>query len=107
MTNSFTPAYALKSYADGALYRVYPGGWAVWREAAVAGGYERVFRLHAHSPSPPLSPPLGLPRGRYELVYSSSRRPSGDEVEELLAPDDGSGGGGGGLAAFIKGFQAM
>ena len=82
VTNSFASAFALKSYAAGALYRVYPGGWSVWREN-------------------------GLAAGGYELAYSSSRRPSGDEVEELLAGDDGDDGGGGGLAAFIKGFQAL
>ena len=51
--------------------------------------------------------------GGYELTYSSSRRPGGDEVEGLLdGPDDGDGEGGSGklldgLGAFIKGFQAM
>lgn len=87
VTNTFNVAFALKSLVDGATYRVYPGGWSVWREEAAA-------------------------EGGYELVYSASRRPSGDEVDELLeGPDDGSEAGGGspfdGLGAFIKGFQAM
>ena len=73
--------------ATGALYRVYPGGWSVWRENGAASG-------------------------GYELTYSSSRRPGGDEVDGYLeGPDDGDGDGGGnpfdGLGAFIKGFQAM
>jgi len=86
VTNTFAAAFALKSYPDGALYRVYPGGWSVWREdeECAAGGYE--------------------------LAYSSSRRPSGDEIDDLLAGSDDEADGGSplkGLGAFIKGFQAM
>ena len=87
VTNTFTVAYGLKSYAAGALYRTYPGGWAVWLEA------------------------VGAPGG-YELVYSSARRPSGDEIDELLVVEDEDAAGGSrspldGLGAFIKGFRAM
>ena len=88
VTNTFAVAFALKSYAAGASYRVYPGGWSVWREESAADG-------------------------GYELAYSSSRRPSGDEVDELLAgadDEEGEAGGGNpldGLGAFIKGFQAL
>lgn len=88
--DAFTVVCALKTYPSGALFRVYPGGWSVWREdAAVSDG------------------------SGYTLAYSSTRRPDGDQVDELLAPpDDDSGEGGGGspldgLASFIKGFQAM
>lgn len=83
VTNTFANAYALKSYPEGALYRVYPGGWSVWREN-------------------------GLAAGGYELTYSSSRRPSGDEVDECLSgPAEEGGGKGFDLGAFIKGFQAL
>ena len=81
VTNTFANAFALKSYPEGALYRAYPGGWSVWREN-------------------------GLAEGGYELTYSSSRRPSGDEIDELLAgPEEEAPGFN--LGAFIKGFQAM
>lgn len=86
---SFTVSFALKSYPDGALHRLYPDGWAVWRED------ENV-------------------EGGYELAYSAMRRPSGDDIEEYLAPpptegDGGSSGGNpfDGLGKFIKGFQAL
>lgn len=86
VTSTFAVAYALKSYALGASYRVYPGGWSVWKEEAEAAG-------------------------GYGLVYSASRRPSGDEVDDLLYASEGDEGGGGnpldGLGAFIKNFQAM
>jgi hypothetical protein len=89
---SFTVAFALKTYPEGALYRRYPEGWAVWRENAEM-------------------------EGGYALAYSAARRPSGDDVAEYLTPpDDGQAGGsssGGvgsaldGLGKFIKGFQAL
>ena len=87
VSNSFNVAFALKSYVTGAVYRVHPGGWSVWREAAAAPG-------------------------GYELTYSSSRRPAGEQVDELLAGEEEEADGGGGsmldgLGAFIKGFQAM
>lgn len=89
VTDSFTIAMALKTYPTGALQRLYPDGWSVWRE----------------EPSE---------EGGYELMYSSSRRPSGDEIAEIIAPpetDDGADGSGAnaldGLSRFIKGFQAM
>jgi len=87
---TFSIAFALKSYPDGALYRLYPEGWSVWREdenAADGSGYA--------------------------LAYSAMRRPSGDDVDEYLAGDDEEEGGGGGgnplagLDKFIKGFQAL
>ena len=84
--DTFLPAYVLKSYADGALYRAYPSGWAVWREEQAA-------------------------EGGYALAFSGSRRPSGEDIDELLYGDDSAGGDGAGfgdgLAKFIKGFQAM
>ena len=88
VTESFATCLALKTYPDGALYRAYPGGWAVWREdGAAADG------------------------SGYTLAWTGPRRPSGDEVEELLEPDDGEPGAQGGmldgLGAFIKGFQAL
>ena len=86
---TFTVAFALKSYPEGALFRAFPDGWSVWREDAAA-------------------------EGGYELVYSGSRRPSGDDVNEYLYPDDEDGADGSnapgvmdGLGKFIKGFQAM
>ena len=45
--------------------------------------------------------------GGYALTYSSSRRPSGDEVGELLAGPEEEGGAAFNLGAFIKNFQAM
>ena len=52
--------------------------------------------------------------GGYALAYSSMRRPSGDEIDDLIyvdGDDDGEGGDGpgmmDGLGKFIKGFQAM
>ena len=74
--------------AGGALYCVYPEPYSVWREEAGA-------------------------EGGYALSYTGVRRPSGDELDELLFPDDddADGGGGGdpfaGLQKFIKGFQAI
>ena len=85
VADQFTIPFALKSYPEGALYRVYPEGWTVWKEDAQA-------------------------EGGYELKFKATRRPSGDEIDELIYGDDeeaGGGGGGGGLGAFIKGFQAM
>ena len=86
VTNTFTVAFALKSYPEGACYRVYPGGWSIWRENSLAAG-------------------------GYELTYSSSRRPVGEEVDEFLTdPNDVDGSGGsplGNIGAFIKNFQAM
>ena len=73
--------------SKGAVFRVFPDPWTVWREdAAAAGGYSLVFRGMA--------------------------RPSGDEVDELIYPDDdGNDESGPGLMAgfskFVKGFQAM
>ena len=87
VADQFAVPFALKTYPEGALYRVFPEGWTVWTEdeAAEAG---------------------------YKLAYKSTRRPSGDEIDELLYAemDDGEDGGGGGMDAlgkFIKGFQAM
>ena len=85
VADTFTVAFALKSYPEGALYRVYPGGWSVWREDTAS-------------------------EGGYTLAFSGSRRPSGDEVDELIYADGDEGGGGSpmdGLASFIKGFQAL
>ena len=86
VTNTFTVAFALKSYPEGACYRVYPGGWSIWRENNLA-------------------------TGGYELTYSSSRRPVGEEVDEFLSdPNDVDGSAGsplGNIGAFIKNFQAM
>ena len=83
VANEFTVPFALKSYPEGALYRVYPEGWTVWQEDAAA-------------------------EGGYELKYKSMRRPSGDEIDEHLYGDDDDGSGSSsGLGAFIKGFQAM
>jgi|MDSY01.2.fsa_nt_gb hypothetical protein len=85
---SFLQCFVLKSYAAGALYRVYPEPYSVWREDAEQ-------------------------EGGYVLSYSGVRRPSGDELDDLLFPedDDEDGGGGGdpfaGLQKFIKGFQAI
>jgi len=80
---TFLNAFTLKSYPDGALYKVHPGAYTVWREdAAFEGGYS--------------------------LAYQGASRPSGDEVDELLSPDDDEGGASlSGFAAFVKGFQAM
>ena len=71
----------------GALYRVYPEPYSVWREDSEQ-------------------------EGGYMLSYSGVRRPSGDELDDLLFPDDGDDGEGSGnplagLQSFIKGFQAM
>lgn len=71
----------------GALYRVYPEQYSVWREDSEQ-------------------------EGGYTLSYSGVRRPSGDELDDLLFPDDGDDGEGSGnplagLQSFIKGFQAM
>ena len=85
---TFLQCFVLKSYAAGALYRVYPGPYSVWREEAEQ-------------------------EGGYVLSYSGVRRPSGDDLDDLLFPedDDADGGGGGdpfgGLQKFIKGFQAI
>jgi len=85
---SFLQCFVLKSYPTGALYRLYPEGYSVWREERGA-------------------------EGGYVLAYNGLRRPSGDELEELMVGEDdgeGSGEGGdflGGLSRFIKGFQAM
>ena len=85
----FTPAFSLKSYPAGALYRTYPSPWAVWREDAVAAD-----------------------GSGYTLSYSKLRRPSGDDIDEILAYEEEDGGAEGGnpldgLGKFIKGFQAM
>ena len=51
--------------------------------------------------------------GGYDLAYSGARRPSGDELDDILFPEeeDAEGDGGGdpfaGLQKFIKGFQAL
>ena len=53
--------------------------------------------------------------GGYKLTFSGSRRPSGDDIDELLFGDDDGGDGEGGaagspldgLSKFIKGFQAL
>ena len=83
---SFSVAFALKTYPEGALHRRYPEGWAVWREDTAA-------------------------EGGYALAFSGARRPSGDDVTDYLAPpDDGQASGGNmldGLGQFIKGFQAL
>ena len=82
----FNNCFTLKSYPEGALYKVHPYDYTVWREEATA-------------------------EGGYMLVYQGQRRPSGDEITDILYPDDEDGGGGGdmmaGLGSFIKGFQAM
>ena len=89
VTETFTIPISLISYSTGALIKVYPGGWAVWREESSA-------------------------EGGYELVYSSMRRPNPDDIELYLTPPaaDGEEGGPGaspldGLDKFIKGFQAL
>ena len=89
VADAFTVSFALKTYPVGASYRVYPDGWSVWREDEAA-------------------------EGGYALAYSSMRRPSGDEIDDLIyvdGDDDGEGGDGpgmmDGLGKFIKGFQAM
>lgn len=88
VSDTFTVPFALKSYPDGALFRTYPDGWSVWRQDVAA-------------------------EGGYELTYSSSRRPSGEDVDEYLTPPSvpGEEGAGAnpldGLASFIKGFQAL
>ena len=85
---TFLQCFVLKSYPAGALYRVYPEGYSVWREEAEA-------------------------EGGYDLAYSGARRPSGDELDDILFPEeeDAEGDGGGdpfaGLQKFIKGFQAL
>ena len=49
--------------------------------------------------------------GGYVAAYAGNARPSGDEIDELLAPPEDPSAGGGdalsGLGKFIKGFQAM
>ena len=86
--SSFLQTFVLKSYPTGAVYRVYPEGFSVWREDAEA-------------------------EGGYVLTYNKINRPSGDDIEELLIKDDpeGENEGGGdplaGLAKFIKGFQSL
>ena len=52
--------------------------------------------------------------GGYELVYSRQKRPSGEDIPDILAEgmdgDDDDPSGGGMLdkfASFVKGFQAM
>jgi len=88
VADQFAVPFALKSYPEGALYRVYPEGWTIWAEQPNADG-------------------------GYELAYKSARRPSGEQIDEYLyvALDDAESGSGGspldGLGAFIKGFQAM
>lgn len=80
---SFNNCFALKSYPEGALFRVHPGAYTVWREDGAA-------------------------EGGYELTYQGAARPSGDEIGDLLSPDDAEGGDMmGGFTAFVKGFQAM
>lgn len=83
---SFLQCFVLKSYPAGALYRLYPAGYSVWREDRDA-------------------------EGGYALAYNGLRRPSGDELEDLMAGEEEEGAEGGdflgGLSKFIKGFQAM
>ena len=85
MEASFLPAYVLKSFPSGALYRTFPDGWCVWREDADA-------------------------EGGYVLAYNSPNRPSGDQIDELLSPEDEGDGDGdpfAGLQKFITGFKAL
>jgi len=82
--SSFLNCFTLKSFPSGAIFRVYPEGWSAWREDADA-------------------------EGGYALVYTGVRRPSGDEIDELLADpeEEGEGGNGFNLGKFIQGFQAL
>jgi len=85
--SSFLQSFVLKSYPTGAIYRVYPEGYSVWREDAEA-------------------------EGGYVLTYNAITRPSGDDIEELLIAEDADADGEGGdpfdgLAKFIKGFQSL
>ena len=83
--SSFLQSFVLKSYPTGALFRLYPEGFSVWREDEEA-------------------------EGGYVLAYNAVNRPSGDDIEELISIDDPDGDGGDpfdGLAKFIKGFQSL
>eukprot|EP00965_Chrysotila_dentata_P240407 6203689-Pleurochrysis_carterae.AAC.2 len=91
VATTFETAYCLRSFPGGALFRTFPGLYSVWREDAAA-------------------------KGGYVPTYAGMRRPSGDEIDELLEPPsvagDDSGGKGAsnfldGFSKFVKGFQAM
>ncbi|KAL1510582.1 hypothetical protein AB1Y20_006883 [Prymnesium parvum] len=81
--SSFDNCFCLKAYPEGALFRVFPGAFSVWREDSSA-------------------------EGGYTLAYKGTKRPSGDEIDELLNPETDDGGQMmSGFSNFIKGFQAM
>jgi len=86
---TFTNVFSLTTLFGGALYHVYPGAWSGWRENESA-------------------------EGGYELVYSRQKRPSGDELTDILSEEEGDEDGpssgpsfGDKFASFVKGFQAM
>ena len=71
----------------GALFRMYPGDFTVWREEPEA-------------------------EGGYVATYAGYTRPAGDDLDDFLAPPAVEGEASsadllGGLGRFIKGFQAM
>ena len=85
--STFETVLCLRSVFGGALFRLYPGDYTVWREEPKA-------------------------EGGYVASYAGYRRPTGDELDDLLAPPAVEGEAAqvnllGGLGKFIKGFQAM
>jgi len=87
VADNFELCFCLKSQAEGAVFRVYPDAYTVWREEETAPG-------------------------GYELLYRGMTRPSGDEVDDLIYADtdDAEAAGQGfmaGFSKFVKGFQAM
>ena len=88
-STSFTDgASTLKTLVDGAVFRQYPGEFTVWSESEGAAG-------------------------GYALAYIGAKRPSPDDVDEILdggTVGDGEGDGEGFMrefSKFVKGFQAM
>ena len=85
---TFLTAFALKTLVDGAVFRQYPGEFTVWSESEGAAG-------------------------GYALAYIGAKRPSPDDVDEILdggSVGDGEGDGEGFMrefSKFVKGFQAM
>jgi len=88
IASTFETVLCLKTLFGGALFRMYPGDFTVWREEPEA-------------------------EGGYVASYAGFSRPAGDDLDDLLTPPAAEGeaaSGGdllGGLGKFIKGFQAM
>ncbi|KAL3903663.1 MAG: hypothetical protein SGPRY_011585 [Prymnesium sp.] len=89
--STFDNCFCLKSFVEGALFRVYP------EDQAAEGGYVLAYKarlqMHAH----------------ITKTHQETKRPSGDEIDEILNPDEEDDGGQmmSGFASFVKGFQAL